>query len=193
LFLLLCQGAICDVSAAPLPNFYYQCRISRDDLVRRKDGVALATIPNIKPQDILLQDRLNFHKFGIRDPEDTNDQVYRSDNQQAFVALYEDLPLVVQNPSVAALILNGNPLLQVNVQNGSIEVKVLRFSSESQNTALLPIVAPQVQSVNSQGINSSFSQQSTFGKWMGPIGLDLNTDRLLVGTGIILLSMLLSG
>ncbi len=65
------------ISATETVNgFRYTARLSAQDHIRYRDNVNLVNIPGIKPQDILLQDRLNFHKFGKRDIEDSDDGVF---------------------------------------------------------------------------------------------------------------------
>lgn len=182
-----------------MPEFSYRCRISRRDQVRRTDGVVLASIPNIKPQDVLLQDRLNFHKFGMRDDEDTDDYVYSRVDQRSFIAAYEDLTFVAQNPGIADLIFHGTPVLQVNVSRRFITVRVIASSEVQPLTPSIAIpsnLPPSFSPPPAPAWTSSSASQAqlatTFNGLAG-FGFDFSGSRLVMGMGIVLLSVLVAG
>ncbi len=68
------------------------------------------------PAAIIRQDRANFHKFGIRDPEDEGDRYF---SDMANRALMERLlERGRTSGSARRAIVNGTPLIRVDVYDG---------------------------------------------------------------------------
>lgn len=85
----------------------YTARLSARDH-RASDGYALRDVAAI-----IRQDRANFHKFRIRDEEDEADSFFSSvKNRENLEGMLRRRKL---SSSVAAAVINGNPLVQVEV------------------------------------------------------------------------------
>lgn len=65
------------------------------------------------PALIIRQDRANYHKFGVRDPEDQSDGFFQSANNREL--LQEFLDRGRTTPSAYRMIVNGQPLIRVNI------------------------------------------------------------------------------
>lgn len=65
------------------------------------------------PALIIRQDRANYHKFGVRDPEDQSDDFFQSANNREL--LQEFLDRGRTTPSAYRMIVNGQPLIRVNI------------------------------------------------------------------------------
>lgn len=65
---------------------------------------------------IIRQDRANFHKFGQRDPEDQGDAFFASADNRAL--LERMLAGGSSSPGVLAEIVNGTPLIEVQICRG---------------------------------------------------------------------------
>ncbi len=77
------------------------------------------------PAAILRQDRANFHRFGIRDPEDTDDRFFRLADNRA--RLENMLDRAEASPGAYNAIVNGTPVVEVliyRLANGSHAVRV---------------------------------------------------------------------
>jgi hypothetical protein len=77
---------------------------------------------------IIRQDRANFHRFGIRDPEDQDDPFFGDEANRA--ALEQMLERGHADPGVVARIVNGVALIKVDIYRDAggvfIRVMVLR-------------------------------------------------------------------
>jgi hypothetical protein len=62
---------------------------------------------------IIRQDRANFHRFGIRDPQDEDDAFFADEGNRA--ALKQMLERGRAEPGVIARIVNGTPLIRVEI------------------------------------------------------------------------------
>lgn len=62
---------------------------------------------------IVRQDRANFHRFGIRDPQDEDDAFFADEGNRA--ALEQMLERGRAEPGVIARIVNGTPLIRVEI------------------------------------------------------------------------------
>jgi hypothetical protein len=62
---------------------------------------------------IIRQDRANFHRFGIRDPEDESDPFFADQDNRA--ALEQMLERGRAAPGVIDRVVNGTPLVRVEV------------------------------------------------------------------------------
>lgn len=65
------------------------------------------------PALIIRQDRANFHKFGLRDAEDQDDSFFQSASNREL--LQQLLDRGRTTPSAYRMIVNGQPLIRVNV------------------------------------------------------------------------------
>ena len=71
---------------------------------------------------IIRQDRANFHKFGVRDREDTSDDFFSSKRNRAV--LERMLRRGHASPSTLRRIVNGTPRIRVKVYRNHIDVFV---------------------------------------------------------------------
>ena len=89
----------------------YVARLSARDH-RASDGYPLRDVAAI-----IRQDRANFHKFGVRDSEDESDTFFNSvKNRESLESMLRRRRF---NPSIASAIINGNPLVQVDVMQAN--------------------------------------------------------------------------
>jgi hypothetical protein len=65
------------------------------------------------PAAIIRQDRANFYRFGIRDPEDESDTFFADEGNRAV--LEQMLERGRADPGVISRIVNGTPLVRVDV------------------------------------------------------------------------------
>lgn len=66
---------------------------------------------------IIRQDRANFHRFGLRDSADENDDFFADVNNRA--ALESLIARGSSQPRAISRIVNGTPLVRVNIFRGS--------------------------------------------------------------------------
>lgn len=95
----------------------YTARLSGNDHFNT-NGVRLRSAAAI-----IRQDRANFHKFGQRDEEDTFDSVFGSVSNRS--RLEEMLDNGSTSESARRAIVNGTPLIKVNIYSNSVEVIVI--------------------------------------------------------------------
>lgn len=111
--------AVGDAEPAPAAGAIsrYACEIGREDL-RSSSGKALTTVA-----DVLRQDRANVHRFKIRHTGDSHDETYfaKTANRERFGRLKIDCA-----PGLAARILKGGVVLEVQVYADRIAVEQLR-------------------------------------------------------------------
>ena len=96
----------------------YVARISYQDK-QASDGYPLDTAAQM-----VRQDRANWHKFHRRDSDDEGDGWFRTNDQRA------DLQRMLQrsgamSSSTKRAIVNGEPLIQVDVYEDSVRVSIL--------------------------------------------------------------------
>jgi len=74
---------------------------------------------------IIRQDRANFHRFGIRDPEDQDDPFFGDERNRA--ALEQMLERGHADPGVVARIINGVALIKVDIyrEAGDVFIRVM--------------------------------------------------------------------
>lgn len=98
----------------------YAARISNSDH-HASDGYPLDTAAQM-----VRQDRANFHKFGVRDPEDDSDPWFRTAASRARFErmLNKDSAM---NGATRRAIANGQPLVEVEVYRNSVKVRVLGY------------------------------------------------------------------
>jgi hypothetical protein len=96
----------------------YVARISGRDH-HASDGYALDSAAQM-----VRQDRANFHKFHRRDRDDENDVWFRGNDDRARLERMLQRPGAMSGP-VRRAIVNGEPLVQVDVYTRSVEVSIL--------------------------------------------------------------------
>ncbi|MEM1287348.1 MAG: hypothetical protein AAGH60_03250 [Pseudomonadota bacterium] len=114
---LLVEGSISQGAAQGRLLAVYQARISEQDH-RNSQGDRLSTVAGI-----LRQDRANFHRFDQADPEDEIDDVFTTAEERARFEQLVSRGLVRTDTRRA--ILGGNPLIEVSVYSGRVDVVVL--------------------------------------------------------------------
>jgi len=72
---------------------------------------------------ILRQDRANFHRFGRADPEDQGDRFFASANNRA--AFEQMIARGRMNEAARYVIVNGEPLVHVDIYEGYVVVTIL--------------------------------------------------------------------
>ena len=95
----------------------YVARISDQDH-QASDGYPLDTAAQM-----VRQDRANFHKFHNSDPDDENDVWFRTNDQRA--RLERMLGQGGAMNSTRRAIVNGEPLIQVDVYRNHVEVTII--------------------------------------------------------------------
>ena len=86
--------------------------------------------------DILQQDRANYHRFGLRDPEDTADSYFSSRSHRA--RLRRMLRRGWIEPGLAEEIIDGTPLVKVDIYSRRIEVRGAGQSENGANADSMP-------------------------------------------------------
>jgi hypothetical protein len=66
---------------------------------------------------IIRQDRANFHRYGIKDPQDEGDTFFADDGNRA--ALEQMLEHGRADPGVLSRIVNGTPVIRVDIYRGA--------------------------------------------------------------------------
>ena len=95
----------------------YTARLSIEDHFNT-DGVRLKSAAAI-----IRQDRAHFHKFGIRDREDTYDSVFGSiSNRNTLEKMLNNGQI---SNSARQAVVNGTPLIRVNIYTNSVDVLVI--------------------------------------------------------------------
>lgn len=160
-------------------EFRYVARLSNQDHRRNSDNANLAAVPGIKPQDILLQDRLNFHQFGKRDKEDTDDGMFGELGPSGFETLFDTLRFSTVPQDIGQEILKGTPLIEVSFSRSyGIIARKLPFESKIKT----------VGSTSPPPISSANSQQNVL---LSPsFGISFNFSKLGIGTLIALATAL---
>lgn len=100
--------------AAPVE--VYLARLSAQDHFDA-DGKRLATVAAI-----VRQDRANYHKYGLRDPEDEADTFFAGAENRARLEAFIAQGSVT--PTAARAILNGTPLIVVRVYDTYVDIDV---------------------------------------------------------------------
>jgi hypothetical protein len=107
--------------AAPPPTHssaVYRARIGRQDHFNSR-GIRLKN-----PASILRQDRANFYRRR-GDPEDRPDPYFRTRAARNSIEHMPILPVNVSHRTLRRLLLNGTPLLEINVTPRELKVRVL--------------------------------------------------------------------
>jgi hypothetical protein len=80
---------------------------------------------------IIRQDRANFHRFGIKDPQDEGDAFFADEGNRA--GLEQMLERGRAEPGVIARIVNGTPLIRVEIYRGPSGpfIKVMRCARKT--------------------------------------------------------------
>ena len=87
---------------------------------------------------VIRQDRANFHRFGIKDPQDEGDAFFADEGNRA--ALEQMLERGRAEPSVVARIVNGTPLIRVEIYRGASGpfIKVTLIDKQQTNNPPAP-------------------------------------------------------
>jgi len=134
----------------------YVARLSKTDHFNSQ-GQRLTTAAAI-----IRQDRANFHRYNNRDPEDQGDEFFGDQNNRAI--LEQMLQRGRAEPGVISRILNGTPLIRLDVYRSSggafIQVALL---DTSQNAPAKPDDIPKdyVGSFTTEFLHSMCSQSDT--------------------------------
>jgi hypothetical protein len=110
----LLAAAAGDAGAQSRPREVYEARLSHADHYN-SNGERLRTVAGI-----IRQDRANFHRFGIQDPEDTDDVFFASADNRARLErmlLHSRTSRRVRNA-----ILYEEPLVVVEVYDDDVEI-----------------------------------------------------------------------
>ncbi len=98
----------------------YVARISSSDHYA-SDGYPLDTAAQM-----VRQDRANFHRFGIRDPEDDSDPWFRTAGARARFEQMLNRGGAMSGATRSA-IANGEPLVEVEVYSSSVRVRIIGY------------------------------------------------------------------
>jgi len=87
---------------------------------------------------VIRQDRANFHRFGIKDPQDEGDAFFADEGNRA--ALEQMLERGRAEPGVIARIVNGTPLIRVEIYRGASGpfIKVTLIDKQQTNNPPAP-------------------------------------------------------
>ena len=96
----------------------YTARISDRDH-RASDGYPLGSAAQM-----VRQDRANYHKFHRRDGDDQGDAWFRTDGSRADLQRMLERGGAMSGATRSAIV-NGEPLIQVDVYEDSVEVSIL--------------------------------------------------------------------
>lgn len=96
----------------------YVARISYNDH-QASDGYELQSAAQM-----VRQDRANWHKFGSGDPDDEGDRWFRTNAQRARLQSMLERRGAI-SPAARRAIVNGEPLIQVDVYRNSVRVSIL--------------------------------------------------------------------
>lgn len=97
----------------------YVARLSPDDH-HASDGYRLDNAAQV-----VRQDRANYHKFGLVDSEDDDDPWFGTAEARAQMQRMLERPGAIDGPTRQA-IMNGTPLVEVQVYSRSLRVLLLR-------------------------------------------------------------------
>lgn len=117
---ILSNSSISASSVTPLCT--YRARISENDKYSSSGNYIATKTNKATAAGVLRQDRANYHKFGIRDSEDMDDCLM---NSASWRAKFEKMIAngTADNSSIDAIV-NGNPLVTVDLYEDSINVIV---------------------------------------------------------------------
>jgi hypothetical protein len=96
----------------------YVARISERDH-EASDGYALGSAAQM-----VRQDRANWHKFRRRDSDDEGDAWFRTNDERADLQRMLERPGAMSSSTKRAIV-NGEPLIQVDVYDSSVRVSIL--------------------------------------------------------------------
>ena len=111
-------ATVCGTARADMLLGSYVTRITDHDKYA-SDGYALDSAAQM-----VRQDRANYHKFHRRDRDDENDVWFRTNGQRAALERMLQRPGAMSG-QVKRAIVNGEPLIQVDVYSRSVEVELL--------------------------------------------------------------------
>ena len=112
-------GPVCDTRAQDLGGYIesYSARLSARDHFN-SNGERLHSAAAI-----IRQDRANYYVYGLRDPEDEPDSFFSKKEDRAL--LEQMLERGRATPQVISAIVNGTPLIRVDIYETSLTVTLI--------------------------------------------------------------------
>ena len=101
----------------------YQAQISDNDKFNSRGEPVVRGYNKSSVAMAIRQDRANFHKFGLRDPEDTGDCVFH--RQDARARLQRMLESGRISSRAMHAIRDGNPVISVDVYDDHVDVRMI--------------------------------------------------------------------
>jgi hypothetical protein len=98
----------------------YVARVGENDHYA-SDGYLLDTAAQM-----VRQDRANWHKFGVYDAEDENDSWFGATDSRAWLERALNRNSAMNNATRKAIV-NGYPLVQVDVYQNSVKVTIIGY------------------------------------------------------------------
>ncbi|MDP3838030.1 MAG: hypothetical protein Q8Q54_03815, partial [Methylococcales bacterium] len=133
----------------------YTARLSSKDHFN-SDGASLKSVA-----DIIRQDRANYHKFNIRDNDDTGDNFFNDkDNRERIAVMLEKGHI---DKATSESILNSTPVVLVNIYNNYIEVSLQQKpNNQPENTLEFPagLRLPTVQELAKETLRQESPTQN---------------------------------
>jgi hypothetical protein len=77
-----------------------------------------------KPQDIIRQDRANYHLFKVRDPEDHYDSFFKTKKHRALIGRM--IKNGKSSKKTLQKILNGDPLIEVELYDNKMNIFIIK-------------------------------------------------------------------
>ncbi|WP_439242621.1 hypothetical protein [Lonepinella sp. BR2474] len=100
----------------------YEAQLSDNDKYNSSGNYIATSYTKSAAAGVLRQDRANYHKFGVRDPFDQGDCVFYIPANRAKLESW--LARGKMPTSVIHRIIDGNPLIHVDIYSNSIDVYV---------------------------------------------------------------------
>lgn len=126
--------------APVFPLCKYLARLSAQDHFNSK-GRYLPNIPNIQPGDIILQDRINYHRHTHRDSADQDDPLYNAWGANKFIDYFDKGPFFI-TPQDGEQIMQAEPVVEVAIAQEGIYVRVVQGASRLSQDASPAIPVP---------------------------------------------------
>lgn len=111
----LCAAGAVSLRAQDGPQAIYRARLSARDHFN-SSGERLKNAA-----EIIRQDRANFHRYRKRDKEDTGDPIF---SDAAARASLDDARVEFRSASDVAAVLNGTPLVRVEIWGDTVRVSL---------------------------------------------------------------------
>jgi len=108
------------------------------------DHISSRGLPLEKASDILQQDRANYYRFGVRDPEDSGCGWFRARAHRA--AIGRMLPTASMPPELRNAIRHASPLVRVEVYDDHLEIRRAERTPKA-HAAARPVPNPSADTV----------------------------------------------